>query len=72
MYDIEYHTRQFLAAKGKPGGDNGKPGGGSGGETDIDVLPIEDGLGTINIPVYVHIVLPNADDYNCLTNTITD
>jgi hypothetical protein len=62
MYDIEYHTRQFLAAKGKPGGDNGKPGGGSGGETDIDVLPIEDGLGTINIPVYVHIVLPNADD----------
>lgn len=61
MYDIELHTRQFLTAKGKPGGGGGKPGGGSG-DTDVDVLPIDDGLGTINIPVYIHIVLPNAND----------
>ncbi|MCF7559789.1 zinc metalloprotease [Sabulilitoribacter multivorans] len=61
MYDVEYHTRKFITAKGKPGT---KPGGGGsgGGDTDVDVLPINDGLGTINIPVYVHIVLPNAND----------
>lgn len=61
MYDVEYHTRQFINAKGKPTG-GGKPGGNGGGETDVDVLPIEDGLGTVNIPVYFHIVLPNAND----------
>ena len=63
MYDIEYQTRQFIAAKGNTTG-KGKPGGGSGsgGETDIDVLPVDDGLGAINIPVYVHVVLPNASD----------
>lgn len=60
MYDIEYQTRQFIASKGKPGGGGG-PGGGSGGDTDVDVQPINDGL-TINIPVYVHVVLPNAND----------
>lgn len=60
MYDIEYHTRKFINAKGKPGGGTGGGGGGSNGETDIDVTPIQDGLGTINIPVYVHIVLPNT------------
>ncbi len=61
MYDIEYATRKFINAKGKPT----KPGGGSGGgsgSSDIDVLPINDGLGSINIPVYVHIVLPNANN----------
>lgn len=59
MFDIEYQTRQFINAKGKPGGAPG--GGGSGTEEDVDVLPINDGL-TINIPVYFHIVLPNAND----------
>jgi hypothetical protein len=65
MYDIEYATRKFITAKGKPT----KPGGGSGGgssSTDVDVLPINDGLGSINIPVYIHIVLPNA---NTVSNT---
>lgn len=61
MYDIELHTRQFLAAKGKPTDGGGKPSTG-GGDPDVDVLPINDGLGTINIPVYFHIVLPNAND----------
>ncbi len=61
MYDVEYHTRKFIAAKGKPGG--GGPGG--GGDTDVDVLPIQDNLGIINIPVYIHIVYPNA---NSITN----
>ncbi|CAA0217124.1 zinc metalloprotease [Tenacibaculum maritimum] len=58
MYDVEYATRKNIAAKGKPGG--GKPGGGGNGG-DVDVAPIEDGLGIINIPVYVHIVYPNAN-----------
>ncbi|WP_435414145.1 zinc metalloprotease [Polaribacter aestuariivivens] len=60
MYDVELKTRKFLAAKGKPT----KPGGGSGGGTsgnDVDVAPINDGLGVINIPVYVHVVYSNAN-----------
>lgn len=59
MYDVEYNTRKFLAGKGKPP----KNGGGSGGsgDSDVDVLPIEDGLGVINIPVYIHIVYPDAN-----------
>ncbi len=59
MYDVEYHTRKFIAAKGKPGGGGG-PGGGSG-DTDVDVLPIQDNLGIIDIPVYIHIVYPDAN-----------
>ncbi len=62
MYDVEYHTRAFINAKGKPSNAGGGNGGGSNSEEDIDVLPIEDNLGTINIPVYIHIVLPNAND----------
>ncbi|SFZ89741.1 Pregnancy-associated plasma protein-A [Flaviramulus basaltis] len=61
MFDVEYQTRKFITAKGKPGGNPGGGGSGGGG-SDVDVLPIEDGLGTINIPVYIHIVLPNAND----------
>lgn len=58
MYDVEYDTRKFIVGKGKPskGGDGG---GSTGG--DVDVAPIEDGLGVINIPVYIHIVYPNAN-----------
>ena len=59
LYDVEYHTRKNIA-KGKPGGGGG-PGGGGNGDTDVDVLPISDNLGIINIPVYVHIVYPNAN-----------
>lgn len=62
MFDIEYHTRAFINAKGKPSTPGGGSGGGTTGEEDVDVLPIEDGLGTINIPVYFHIVMPNAND----------
>ncbi|MFH4963577.1 zinc metalloprotease [Gaetbulibacter sp. M235] len=61
MFDIEYQTRKYIASK-SGSANKGKPGGGTSGETDVDVLPINDGLGTINIPVYVHIVLPNAND----------
>lgn len=58
MYDIEYKTRSILTAKGKPGGNGG---GGNGGGGDTDVLPVDDGLGVINIPVYVHVVYSNSN-----------
>lgn len=58
MYAIEYHTRKFLNAKGKPTTPGG--GGGDTGSTDVDVTLVNDELGAINIPVYVHIVLPDA------------
>lgn len=64
MYDIEYHTRKLIAGKGKPPGAGGGNGGGDTGSGDVDVLPIEDGMGTINIPVYVHVVYPNASSIN--------
>lgn len=61
MYDIEYQTRKFLATKATNG--KGKPGGNNGGDTDVDVAPIKDGLGVINIPVYVHVIY-NSDSEN--------
>ena len=61
MYNIEKNTRKFIAAK-KPdhaGGGNGGGGNdGGGGGTD----PVDDGLGTINIPVYVHVIYSNAQE----------
>lgn len=64
MYDVEYATRKFLNGKkpDNPGGGNGGGGNNGGGNGDVDVLPIDDGFGIINIPVYFHIVLPNAND----------
>jgi hypothetical protein len=61
MYNIEKHTRAFIVAKKPttPGGGGGKPD--NGGDNDVDVLPISDDLGIINIPVYIHIVYPNAN-----------
>ena len=58
MYNIELHTRKFIVGKGKPT----KPGsgGGDGGDGDVDVAPIEDYMGVIDIPVYIHIVYPDA------------
>ncbi len=60
MYDIEYQTRKFLAAKGKPD----KPGNGGGGNNDggddVDVAPIDDGLGIIKIPVHVNVLYSNS------------
>ena len=49
MQNIETHTRNFK----KPGGGNGNGGGGNGGG---DPDPGPDNLGTITIPVYVHVI----------------
>ncbi len=62
MYNVEKHTRQFIASKkpDNPGGGNG--GGGGGGEEP----PVEDNLGVITIPVIVHIV------YNTTSQNVSD
>ncbi|TBN03281.1 zinc metalloprotease [Hyunsoonleella flava] len=61
MYDIEYHTRAFIAGK-KGGNGNGNGGGNNGGGGGEPEPPIDDGLGVINIPVYVHVVYSNSNE----------
>ena len=61
MYNAELHTRNHTA-KGKPTGGGGPNGG--GGDTDVDVTIVDDNLGVINIPVYIHIVYPDGTDTN--------
>ncbi|MGB5419362.1 zinc metalloprotease [Algibacter sp.] len=57
MYDIEYHTRSIIAAKGKPTKPgNGGGGNGGGGEEPTPVL------GVINIPVNVIVVYSNSNE----------
>ena len=57
MYDIEYNVRKFIASKkpDKPGNGNGNGGGGGDPEP-----PVDDNLGTITIPVIVHVLYNNA------------
>ena len=62
MFDIEYHTRKFMAAEGNlnvasTGGDVSTA---AAVDSDVDVLPAQDGLGTITIPVNVIIVNKDA------------
>ncbi|WP_040497227.1 zinc metalloprotease [Fulvivirga imtechensis] len=62
MYNIERNVRKFIASK-KPdgvGGGNGNGGGGDDGGGGSD--PVDDGLGVINIPVYVHVIYSNANE----------
>ena len=59
MYDIEYKTRQFVAAK-KGGNGGGRPGG--GGDGGGDTGGGGDNLGVVNIPVYVHVVYSNSNE----------
>ena len=56
MFNIEKHTRTFISAK--KGGNGGGKGGNNGGSTG-NSLPVEDGLGTINIPIYIYVVYSN-------------
>lgn len=66
MYNIERNVRQFIASKkpdGSPGGGNGNGnGGGSGGDGGDGGDPVDDGLGVINIPVYVHVIYSNSNE----------
>ena len=59
MYDIEYQTRKFLTAKGRPGG--GGSGGGTVDNSNLYEAPINEGLGPINIKVNIIVVYPNSN-----------
>ncbi|WP_299115882.1 zinc metalloprotease [uncultured Winogradskyella sp.] len=67
MYEVELHSRQFMANARPPGGNgggngNGNGGGGNGGG-DGDGGggdPVDDGLGTLNIPVYIYVIYSNS------------
>ena len=62
MYNIEYHTRAHIASK-KPDGVGGGNGNGNGGGNDGGGDPDPgDNLGTISIPVYVHVVYSNSQE----------
>lgn len=53
MFNIEKHTRTFIALK--KGGNGGGKGKGNGGDNTFN-----DDLGTINIPVYIYVVYSNS------------
>ena len=57
MFNIEKNSRQFIANNLKPKGGNGS-GNGSGGGDPVD--PVDDGLGTLNIPVYIYVIYSNS------------
>jgi hypothetical protein len=61
MAEIEKHGYEYAqrvaGKKGGNGGGNGGGGGGGGGEE-----PTPDNLGTINIPVIVHVIYSNANE----------
>ncbi|MBT8244335.1 MAG: zinc metalloprotease [Winogradskyella sp.] len=65
MYNIELHSRQFIANLRPPGGNGNGNGGGPGGDNGGGD-PVDDGLGIVTIPVYVHVL------YNTNTENISD
>ncbi|MGJ5642740.1 zinc metalloprotease [Formosa sp. S-31] len=60
MYNIEYKSRAFTNSKKPDGAGNGN--GNGGGGTDPDPEPVDDGLGTITIPVIVHVIYKNSQE----------
>ncbi len=60
MFNIEKNARKFIASKkpDKPGNGNGNGGDGDGGGGD----PVDDGFGTISIPVVVHVIYSNSNE----------
>lgn len=60
MYNIEERSRRFTNNL-RPGNGNGNGGGNNGGGDDGGGdPPVDDGLGSINIPVYVYVVYANS------------
>ena len=59
MFNIEKHTRTFISAKKGGNGGEGK-GGNNNNTSGGTVLPVNDGFGTINIPVYIYVVYSNS------------
>ncbi|MDT0538811.1 zinc metalloprotease [Croceitalea sp. P059] len=65
MYDIEFNIRKFIASK-KPDGVGNGNGNGNGGGGEEPEPPVDDNLGTITIPVIVHVL------YNSAAENISD
>lgn len=61
MFNIERNARKFIASKKPAGAGNGGGGNGGGGDNPPPP-PVDDGLGIINIPVYIHIVYSNNNE----------
>lgn len=60
MYAVEKHSRQFIAGKkGGNGNGNGNNGGGDSGGGGGEE-PVDDGLGSITIPVHVYVIYANS------------
>lgn len=59
MYKVEKDLRTFIASKKPDGVGNGNGGGNNGGGEEP---PVNDGLGTINIPVVVHVIYNNSQE----------
>ncbi|MCA0131167.1 zinc metalloprotease [Winogradskyella alexanderae] len=60
MYNIEERSRRFTNNL-RPGNGNGNGGGNNGGGGDGGgEPPVDDGLGSINIPVYVYVIYANS------------
>jgi len=67
MFTIEKNARKFIASKkpdkpGKPGNGNGNGNGNGGNGGDGGSDPVDDGLGTITIPVVVHVIYSNSNE----------
>jgi len=60
MYDIEFNIRKFIASKKPDGAGNGNGNGNGGGDDGGGDPPVDDGLGTIAIPVIVHVLYNNS------------
>ena len=60
MYNIEETSRRFMTNAKPKGGNGGGPGNGGGGGGDTPPpTPVDDGLGTLNIPVYIYVIYGN-------------
>ncbi|MFP4844440.1 M43 family zinc metalloprotease [Winogradskyella sp. PE311] len=60
MYNAELHTRRFINSKKPDGAGNGNGNGNGGGDGgDGGGTPVDDGLGQIQIPVYVYVIYAN-------------
>jgi len=60
MYDIEKQSRRFIASKKPSGVGNGNGNGNGGGDDGGGGTPVDDGLGQIEIPVYVYVIYSNS------------
>ncbi|WP_411766264.1 zinc metalloprotease [Winogradskyella sp. A3E31] len=62
MFDIEATSRRFINGKKPDGAGNGNGNGNGGGGNDGGGgdPPVDDGLGILNIPVYIYVVYSNS------------